>query len=121
MAWFRVDDQFHSHPKVMRAGNAAVGLWVRCGAYCAGYGLDGMVPNEIIGKYGNGREVDALVTTRLWVPTDDGMLIPDFLQYNVSKAEDEERRKRDAERKRAWRERVERNGNGQYESRGTSE
>jgi hypothetical protein len=117
MAWFRLDDKFHAHPKVMRAGNAAVGLWVRCGTYSAGYGGDGCVPAEIIAKYGDRREVAALVAARLWVPCDDGMLIPDFLQYNPSKAEDDERRRRDAERKRVGRGNVDRGRNGQYVSR----
>ena len=117
MPWFRIDDQFHSHPKVLRAGNAAVGLWVRCGTYCAGYGTDGLVPAEVVSRFGAAREVSALVESRLWVACDEGMLIPDFLDYNVSRAEDDMRRKRDAERKRVERGNVDRAGNGQYLSR----
>ena len=117
MSWFRIDDRFHSHPKVLRAGNAAVGLWVRCGAYSTDYGTDGLVPAEIVARFGAAREVSALVDARLWVPTDDGMLIPDFLDYNSSRAERDERLKRDAERKRVERGNVDRGGNGQYLSR----
>lgn len=32
MPWFVVDDSAHSHPKFIKAGNAAVGLWMRCGS-----------------------------------------------------------------------------------------
>ncbi len=31
--WFRVDDKFPFHRKTIRAGNAAVGLWVRAGSW----------------------------------------------------------------------------------------
>ena len=33
MTWFRVDDTLAMHPKVYAAGNAAMGLWVRAGAW----------------------------------------------------------------------------------------
>jgi hypothetical protein len=116
MAWFRIEDSFHSHPKVKLAGNAAVGLWVRCGTWSAQYLTDGLVPTHIVGDLGKPREIEALVKARLWVPSDDGMLIPDFLDYNQSKGEVEARRKRDADRKRADREKPERGTNGQYRS-----
>ena len=35
MPWFIVDDSAHSHPKLIKAGNSAVGLWMRCGSYAA--------------------------------------------------------------------------------------
>lgn len=35
MPWFRVDDSLDTHPKAIAAGNEAMGLWVRCGAYAA--------------------------------------------------------------------------------------
>jgi len=117
MAWFRIEDSFHSHPKVKRAGNAAIGLWVRCGTWSASYETDGFVPIDVAqGKdgFGSQREVEALVRAHLWVPSDGGMLIPDFLEYNQSKAEGVERRKRDAERKRLAREKADRATNGQF-------
>lgn len=33
MTWFKVDDGFYDHPKVDQLPNAAVGLWVKCGAW----------------------------------------------------------------------------------------
>lgn len=85
--WFRLDDGFHGHPKVRRAGNGAVGLWVRCATYSAQYGLDGAVPTEVAEDYGTGREAAAVTRAALWVPSDDGYRIPDFLEYNPSAAE----------------------------------
>lgn len=100
MAWFRLESSFHSHPKVERAGNTAIGLWVRCATWSANYKEDGRVPLEKARTFGSRREIDRLVDARLWVPTAEGLLIPDFLQYNPSKDEEEERLRTDAERKR---------------------
>lgn len=109
MSWFRLDDSFYDHPKVIRAGNAAVGLWVRCGTYSARYLLDGTVPNDVARRHGRTGEVDRLLAARLWVPTEEGFLMPDYLEYNPSAeqvladraaARDRQRRAREAARDR---------------------
>lgn len=110
MAWFRIDDGFADHPKVIRAGNAAVGLWVRCGAYSSRYLTEGHVAPELVNTYaGNRREVDRLIDTRLWIPNGDGFVIPDFLEFNPSAeqvlaeraaARERQRRARDASKRR---------------------
>lgn len=84
MPWFRLEDNFHHHPKVRKAGNAATGLWVRCGTYSAQYLTDGRVPVEIAHDYGRQREIDALLATRLWIEKEDGFMMPDYLDYNPS-------------------------------------
>lgn len=114
MAWFRIEDSFHSHPKVKLAGNAATGLWVRCGSWSAQYLTDGHVPLHVVADFGKPREIDALVAARLWVPEDDCMLMPDFLDYNQSKDDVDKRRRRDADRKRAERENVDRGSDGKF-------
>lgn len=43
MTWFKVDDLFWSHPKVLRTSLAARGLWVSAGAYCAQHLTDGEI------------------------------------------------------------------------------
>jgi hypothetical protein len=124
MPWFRIDDTFADHPKVTAAGNAAAGLWVRCGTYSSRFLLDGHVPDEIVRRYGNRREVDKLVASRLWVPADGGYLMPDFLDYNPSAEQVKLDRKRAAEKKRRQREAgyaaTDRDSNGQFMSRGES-
>jgi hypothetical protein len=75
------------------------------------------VPAEFAHKWGDRREIERLVGSRLWVPADDGYLMPDFLQYNASKAERDAQLKKDAERKRAERHNSDRGSNGQYLSR----
>jgi len=117
MVWFRVDDSFYDHPKVLAAGNAATGLWVRCGAWSSAKGTDGLIPLEVVRTMGRPREIDATITSRLWVRTDGGLLMPDFLDYNPSKADTDHRRKIDAERKRRARETADRDPvTGQFTS-----
>jgi hypothetical protein len=84
MPWFRLEDSFHLHPKVRKAGNAATGLWVRCGTYSSQYLTDGHVPAEVAHDYGRTREIEALLAARLWVENGDGFLMPDYLEYNPS-------------------------------------
>lgn len=87
MAWFRVDDAFHSHPKVMRAGTPAVGLWVRCGSYSSQHLTDGVIPREVAASYGTRQQIAALVSAGLFVESDSGYVMPDYLDYNPSREE----------------------------------
>jgi hypothetical protein len=117
MPWFRIDDTFADHPKVTSAGNAAAGLWVRCGTYSSRFLLDGHIPSDVARGYGSRREIERLVLARLWVPDDDGYVMPDFLDYNPSAEAVKLARKRDAEKKRRQRENVDRDTNGLFMSR----
>jgi hypothetical protein len=103
MPWFRVEDSFHQHPKVLRAGNAAIGLWVRCGTWSAQYLTDGFIPANIAATYGRPREIRQLVTARLWSEQEGGFVMCDYLEYNPSASDVKQRRKEDAERKRRGR------------------
>jgi hypothetical protein len=128
MPWFRVDDSFHCHPKVMAAGNEAIGLYVRCGSYAAQHLTDGFIPENIADLYGaqsvrvctctrrmaggtqdaddgrcarcGGGETlaETLVKTRLWRRVRGGWKMPDFLDYNRSKDEVLDERKSNAKR-----------------------
>ncbi|TQF04793.1 hypothetical protein E6W39_24405 [Kitasatospora acidiphila] len=66
MTWFAVDDSAYAHPKMLKAGNAAIGLWVRCGAYCSAHLTDGIVPGAIASMYGTPPQVQKLITVGLW-------------------------------------------------------
>lgn len=96
MSWFKVDDGFPLHPKSLAAGNAAVGLWVRAGSWCAQQLTDGLVPASMAQVLG-GRPVDIkrLVAVCLWhgaghacprcAQPDDGWVFHDWSVYNPSR------------------------------------
>lgn len=66
MAWFKVDDLFHGHPKQKAAGRAAIGLWTACGAYSSAYKLDGFVPDTEVFSGPDRKLADKLVEVGLW-------------------------------------------------------
>ena len=56
MAWFKVDDTFAMHEKVLAAGNSAIGLWVRSGAWSMQQLTDGFVPDHVVRALGTPKE-----------------------------------------------------------------
>lgn len=92
MTWFRIDDGFHSHPKVLRAGNAALGLWTRCGAWSSHYLTDGWIPAQIALDFGTKWEANCLVRAGLWVRERGGFRMHDFHDHNPTAAEVNERK-----------------------------
>jgi hypothetical protein len=103
MPWFRLDDSFHSHPKILAAGNEAVGLYVRCGTYAAQYLTNGFIPDEIALLYGTRELAEVLVRTKLWRRARGGWQMPDYLDYNPSKEAVDNERRATAERQKRWR------------------
>lgn len=104
MPWFRLEDSFHSHPKVLAAGNEAVGLYVRCGTYAAQHLTNGFIPEQIALLYGSQALVDTLVATKLWRRTRGGWRMPDYLDYNPSRQAVDKQREDRNERQKRWRE-----------------
>jgi hypothetical protein len=116
MAWSRLDDRFHAHPKIEAAGNAAVGLYSRALSYCSAYSTGGFVSSSWASKAGSRSEIKRLCEVGLWdevaagevrsvtgrkdsggrtlpdadvtMPV-DGYFVPDFLHYNWTKSEAE--------------------------------
>lgn len=88
MAWLKVDDQLAFHPKVMQAGNSAMGLWVRAGSWCAANLTDGQLPANMIGTLGaQRRHARSLVESGLWVETETGYAFHDWSEFQPTKAE----------------------------------
>ena len=79
MTWFKVDDNLAFHAKVVQAGNAAMGLWVRAGSWSAQQLTDGFIPDHIVTTIGNRGQAARLVAAGLWVREDDGYR---FHQWN---------------------------------------
>ncbi|MDH6134637.1 hypothetical protein P3T37_004041 [Kitasatospora sp. MAA4] len=116
MTWFKVDDTAYSHPKLLTAGNAALGLWLRCGAYTAQHLTEGRIPAVIADMFGTGPQAAKLVRSGLWHETGHTCrrcppviageyLMHDFLRYNPTRASVEGTRKREADRKQRGRDR----------------
>lgn len=111
MPWFKIDDASHSHPKFVAAGNAAIGLFVRCGAYSAQHLTEGVVPGVIAALYGTEPQARKLVKVGLWhaaehqcprcpQPNPGDFIIHDFFEggRNVTRAQHEANKKAAAER-----------------------
>jgi hypothetical protein len=112
MPWFRLDDSFHSHPKVIAAGNEAVGLYVRCGTYCAQHLTDGFIPEQVMLLYGSSELAETLVRTKLLRRVRGGWRMPDFLLYNPSGQQVANEREAKTERQRRWREKQGKSNSG---------
>ncbi|MFF9088612.1 hypothetical protein ACF1BE_19710 [Streptomyces sp. NPDC014991] len=119
MSWFAVDDNAWAHPKFTAAGNAALGLWLRCGAYAAQHLTDGIVPGVVVRMCsGTPAQVRKLVAAGLWhehghtcphprcaQPAPGDYYMHDYLApYNPTRREVEARRAREADKKRRYRE-----------------
>lgn len=118
MPWFRIDDKAHSHPKLIKAGNAALGLWLRCGSYAAQHLTDGIVPGVVAELYGTKPQAAKLVKAGLWHehghdcpdgcpnPAPGDYAFHDFLEdgRNTSRARHEAERKKARDRQAKHRE-----------------
>lgn len=87
MPWFKIDDQSTFNPKVMRAGNAAFGAWVRMGAYCNAQLTDGFIPEQMARMIATARELDSMTAAGIAHKVDGGYRIHDYLEYQPSKEE----------------------------------
>lgn len=116
MSWVRLDDRGAFHHKVMRAGNAAYGVWCRCLQMCGLNDSCGFVPRELALAIAgpDSSALDRLTEVRLWVPvragesfkvtarkdtgrrdlpdvdvtmTGDGFFIRDFLHFNRTESD----------------------------------
>lgn len=101
MPWFRVDDQLATHPKVIRVGNAAMGLWVRAGSWAMQQLTDGFVPDSVVKMLdGKPTQTKALVDAGLWVKARGGYQFHGWEEFQVTRAKVKDERVAAAERKR---------------------
>lgn len=87
MPWFRVDDNLAFHHKVVAAGNAAMGLWVRAGSMCSAQLTDGFVPDHMISSLGGKTQAKRLVEVGLWIREDDGYRFHEWAERQPSAAD----------------------------------
>ena len=108
MAWFKVDDGFHSSRKVLsiprRTRLAAVGAWALAGAWCADELTDGHIPDYMISEWGfPASVVTALVDSGLWERERGGLAFCNWSEYQPSKADVDAERTASRERMRELR------------------
>ena len=120
MAWFKIDDTFHSHPKVRRAGAAAVGVWATAGAFSSAYKADGFVPVWWVQGWGKTGTTAArkLVEVGLWDEAEQdgetGYQFHDWADYQPTSEEIERDREAARQRQRRSRERKSRHAAGDH-------
>ena len=105
---FSIDDAWDNCGPVARAGNAAFGVYCRCGAWAARNSTDGLVPAEVALAYGSPELAAKLVAVGLWEAVDGGWSALHYLERNESAAQVAARRKKEAERKARYREHLSR-------------
>jgi hypothetical protein len=125
MPWFALDDGFDTHPKVRKAGNAAVGLFVRLGVHATRHLTEGHLDGDIVHSYGTGPNIRKLVTVgmlheaghacpRCEQPAAGDFVIHDYLEYNKSRAQIEAARENARKRQNRGRETARANRNREH-------
>lgn len=97
MPWFQVDDQLPVHRKVIAAGNAPMGLWVRAGSWCQQNLTGGFVPTSIAKTLGTVGQAKALVSAGLWHAVEGGYHFHDWDEHQMSVEEIKERKRKRAD------------------------
>lgn len=104
MPWFKVDDTLYGHPKWLAAPPAARALWVAAGSWCGAQANDGHVPRHALVMFGaRPRDAADLVRAGLWDEDGDGWRFHDWLDYQPSSEEVEEKRRKERDKKRRQR------------------
>lgn len=108
MAWFKVDDGFHSSRKMLaipkRARFAAAGLWAIAGSWCADQLTDGHVPDYMLAAWGAPPSApESLVNVGLWVRESGGYLFCNWHEYQPRKEDVDAERAASRERMRELR------------------
>ena len=99
MAWVKLDDRFCTNHKILGAGLLASGLYVRGLSYCGLHSTDGFIPSAALGVLGSGMGssriksvVSRLEMFGLWIRSDGGWTVNDFLDYNPTRSTIESQR-----------------------------
>jgi hypothetical protein len=93
MTYFKVDDHFHSHPKILTLGLDSVGLWTLAGSWSGEQLTDGFIPASLIARLGGSEPAAlALVDAGLWETVPNGYQFHDWEAHNQTKAQVEESR-----------------------------
>lgn len=100
MTWVRLDDGFCDHPKIALLPVKSRWVHLHGLCYCNRYLTDGLVPIQIANRWEGTQATSLLVERGLWDLAPSDFKIVGYLDWNDSRAQVEERRQADAERKR---------------------
>lgn len=100
MAWFKVDDHLPFHQKTVMAGNEAMGLWVRAGAWSSGQFTNGFVPKAMAHVMANEAVCHQLVMAKLWDEVEDGYQFHDWLDFQPDGVEARAKKAAQSEKRR---------------------
>lgn len=92
MTWVRLDDGFATHPKILGLSDASLRVLLESYCYAAQHMTDGLLAPAVASRLGTRKARTELVSAGLWDETPEGVVIHDYLTYNPSRAEVEERR-----------------------------
>lgn len=115
MSWFKVDDGFADHPKVVELQESpgwkgALALWTLAGSWSSRHLTDGHVPAAIVKRLGcTPKDARMLVSAGLWLDAEGGYRFHDYTDCNPTR--DEVEAKREATRKRVSKHREKRDCN----------
>jgi hypothetical protein len=105
LGWFKVDDGFWSHPKTLQLSAGAVALWVRSGSWSCQQLTDGIIPSYTLPMFGaDESQADELIGVGYWYRHDGGYEFHDWAEYQEASEAVKERRRKNAEKMRRWRE-----------------
>ena len=109
MSWFKVDDSFPQHRKVLRIPRrhrmACIGLWISGAAWCSRHLSDGWLDKFLIDELGGSDDLAALlIDVGLWEDKGEHVLFHNWSDFQTTRAQVEEKKEKDAERKRKSRE-----------------
>jgi hypothetical protein len=92
MTWVKIDDTFPDHPRVVGLTDAAFRTHVAGLCYSARYLTDGSIPTSALRSIGTRKAATELEEAGIWARSDHGWLIRDYLDYNPSRADVEDKR-----------------------------
>jgi hypothetical protein len=76
MPWFQVDPKAHSHPKLMQAGNAAVGLWIILGCWALREQYaNWLIPDAVVRRNGTAVQIRRMAAAGLATKRPGGYLL----------------------------------------------
>lgn len=113
MVWFKLDDRFHSHPKLLRLRSdfprtwqRSVSLWTVAASWCSEHERDGRVPDSMLGHFGaTQNDARQLQAVGLWARIEpDEWLFHDWEVYQPSSTKLRREREEGATRARRSRE-----------------